>query len=116
MLKATLVKSLSSLKTDRRYKNLDEDLREKKKNLIHIVEEFLVDGSDQEKSQFLKKFSEKSIDELKEYSDECKETTHSCKQLIKNLEDFYSEIKQMQEQPLAPTPSSSSAMSPSDNL
>lgn len=47
--------------------------------------------------QFLQEFSTRSIDELKEYSDDCKESTKNWKNMIKDLEDFYSEIKHMQE-------------------
>jgi hypothetical protein len=99
MLKTTLNKSLSSLKGDRRYKNLDEDLRDKKKSLIEAVQQLLSSTSSDQtgNSQFLQIFSDKSIEELKEYCDECKQNTHSCKKLIKDLEDFYSEIKHMQE-------------------
>ena len=98
MLKNTLKKSLKSLTTDRRYKNLDEESNAKKMAHIQQVKSLLVeDGENGENTfntqEFLKDFGERSLEELKEFCVDCKENTHECKKMLKHLENFYSEIK-----------------------
>lgn len=41
MIKGILLKYLDELKSDKRYRNLEEDLREQKKSLVHSVESHL---------------------------------------------------------------------------
>jgi len=105
MIKSVLLKALDNLKSERRYKNLEEDLREKKKVLVHNVEHLL--ESDECNSNFIKEFAERMAEELTEFTDGCKGNTQECKKLLKELEDFYGLVRSLQDRPLAPTPSSS---------
>ena len=91
MLRTVLEKSVLSLKQDKRYKNLTKEQQHKKKALEDTVESVI--SNEESNSKFLQDFSDRCVQELKEYSNECKKYTLEFKKSIKDLEDFYQELK-----------------------
>lgn len=91
---------------------MEGNLGEERDELISKVEEGLKQMNEsneaESSTEYLIKFGESILKDLREYCDSCKKKVHRCKGLIVEVEEFYLKVKKSGEMPVAPTIDNSS--------